>query len=411
MSDTPLREALQSGIRSIAKDWKKAKQRSERVRSSDMDRIRHRPRHISLKQAAYSVMQAAYLKASANGTLPANARQVMYAARPLVLKLTSGQCWKNSSYFTQILLPDYMFSHRVAWDVVWDARGQIREPHTQKRVGLGGVEVRNYVADWTDSMDGDIHLGHRYPTCGPANRYQYALFLEKEGFNELLRVARIAERYDLAIMSTKGMSVVAARQLVEELSKEGVTILVARDFDKAGFSIVHSLREDTRRYTFWSTPNVVDLGLRLSDVKDMGLESEPVRYRGRDPEFNLIDCGATEEEIAFLVQKPSFYYQRAEGQRVELNAMSSDQLIAWLEGKLDEQGVAKVMPSEEFLKDAYRHALTIRAAQELINARNEDVPTPDDLAERVREMIEGDEMAWDEAVWEITGQPERNAHD
>jgi hypothetical protein len=36
-----------------------------------------------------TVMEVAYLKASANGTLPANARQVMYAARPMLQELTS----------------------------------------------------------------------------------------------------------------------------------------------------------------------------------------------------------------------------------------------------------------------------------------------------------------------------------
>lgn len=195
MTETPLREVLQSGIRSIAKDWKRAKQKSERVRKSDLNRMRRysTPRN-SIKDAAYHVMERAYMKASAGGTLPANTRQVMYAARPLVLELTDGRCWRNSSYFTQVLLPDYIRENDVHWDVVWDARGQIREPHTGRRVGLGGLEVRDYIGKWTDSMNGQIKSTHRYPTPGPANRYNYALFVEKEGFNELLRAASIAER-------------------------------------------------------------------------------------------------------------------------------------------------------------------------------------------------------------------------
>ncbi len=56
-------------------------------------------------------MSQAYLLASANGTLPANARQIMYAARPLVLERTGGKCWEKSSYFTQTLLPDYVSEH------------------------------------------------------------------------------------------------------------------------------------------------------------------------------------------------------------------------------------------------------------------------------------------------------------
>ncbi len=76
----------------------------------------------------------------------------------------------------------------------------------------------------------------------------------------------------------------AARQLVERLSERGVTVLVLRDFDKAGFSIVHTMQADTRRYRFQTRPRVVDLGLRLADAEAMGLESEPVHYAGgKDP--------------------------------------------------------------------------------------------------------------------------------
>jgi hypothetical protein len=40
-----------------------------------------------------------------------------------------------------------------------------------------------------------------YPTHGPLNRYQTILFVEKEGFMPLLEDARIAERFDVGIMS------------------------------------------------------------------------------------------------------------------------------------------------------------------------------------------------------------------
>ena len=40
--------------------------------------------------------------------LPAKPRQIMYAARPLVLEITSGKIWGGADYFTQILLPRYL---------------------------------------------------------------------------------------------------------------------------------------------------------------------------------------------------------------------------------------------------------------------------------------------------------------
>jgi len=44
-----------------------------------------RARRVSQTSVAFDVMDSAYLAASADGTLTANARQIMYAARPEIL--------------------------------------------------------------------------------------------------------------------------------------------------------------------------------------------------------------------------------------------------------------------------------------------------------------------------------------
>ena len=92
------------------------------------------PRKMSFKDAAWQVMEDAYNKASNNGELPANARQIMYAARGAILALT-GKEKLDDHYFTQTLLPDYIREHPDKcrnWDVVFDARGHFVEPHTNR---------------------------------------------------------------------------------------------------------------------------------------------------------------------------------------------------------------------------------------------------------------------------------------
>jgi hypothetical protein len=54
-------------------------------------------------------MEEAYLKASANGTLPAHARQIMYAARPFVQERIDGDL--NDKYFTQTTVLDSVESY------------------------------------------------------------------------------------------------------------------------------------------------------------------------------------------------------------------------------------------------------------------------------------------------------------
>jgi DNA topoisomerase VI subunit A len=121
------------------------------------------------------------------------------------------------------------------------------------------------------------HTSKRIDTLRPDHRYPFALFVEKEGFYPLLERYRIADRFDVAIMSTKGMSVTAARELMDWLSQQGVTVLVLRDFEKSGFSIVHTLCTTSQRYRFRCARKIIDIGLRLEDVRRWGPLSG-VRY-------------------------------------------------------------------------------------------------------------------------------------
>jgi DNA topoisomerase VI subunit B len=412
-----IRHALHTAVATVTKSWKAFKRQADRDNRIRQETLTHwqkmRKRlQYSVKDASYQVMPQAYQIASGNGAYPANARQIMYAARPLVQELTGGRCWKHSSYFTQTLLPDFLEQYpelTARWDVVFDARGHLFEPHTHYQLGLGTIEVRQYIEAWQPQLSASIDglvVPHDVPTRGPQHRYHYALFVEKEGFNPLLAQAQIAERYDVAIMSTKGMSVTAARQLVAELSSLDVTILCLRDFDKAGFSIVHTLRTNTRRWQYTMRPNVVDLGLRLDDVEAMQLARERVAYDSRiDPRINLWECGATEAECDFLVQWQTYNGWTCE--RVELNAMDSARFITWLETKLQDVGVCKIVPAQAVLATAYRRMVRLSHIQRAMEAAmttlppDDAIPVPTDLAQQLRTAIEGTAQPWDDALWHL----------
>jgi hypothetical protein len=94
------------------------------------------------------------------------------------------------------------------WNIAWDDRGHFSEPHTGHEIGLGTLAVRSYIKGQRDLLIRNAAISVAdIKTKGPDGRYGAVLFLEKEGFTQILEAARIAERYDLAIMSTKGMSV------------------------------------------------------------------------------------------------------------------------------------------------------------------------------------------------------------
>jgi hypothetical protein len=208
----------------------------------------------------------------------------------------------------------------------------------------------------------------RFPTCGPKDRFGALLYIEKQGNDDLHRKVRLAERYDIGILSAKGQSVVACRRLADELcGMYGIPLLVLRDFDLAGFNIKHTLRNDTQRYQFQNEFDVIDLGLRLADAQEWGLDSEIVPYgrtkkgQARDPRDRLRIVGATPDEISFLCAE--YTNVGWTGQRVELNAFTSDKYVEWLEGKLREHGVKKIIPDKDTLTAAYRRAFQIETAK------------------------------------------------
>jgi hypothetical protein len=104
---------------------------------------------MNLKDAAYAVMRDAYIKASDGGKLPAKARQIMYAARGRILELAGVKKFSDSC-FTQVLLRSYMRDNPEEtkdWDVIYDARGNLTEPHTGPRIPLGTLQVRRYLGE------------------------------------------------------------------------------------------------------------------------------------------------------------------------------------------------------------------------------------------------------------------------
>ena len=109
---------------------------------------------------------------------------------------------------------------------------------------------------------------------------------------------------------------------------------------------------------------MIEVGLRLDQVTGSRMRAdqpkENLKSVGDD---RLRECGATEEEIDFLRDR-----------RVELNALTTEQLVELVEGALAEHGIGKVIPDAKDLAAAWRAAKAhaeIAAAVEEANKRAE----------------------------------------
>jgi len=91
----------------------------------------------------------------------------------------------------------------------------------------------------------------------------------------------------------------------------------------------------------------------------------------------MLRNGATREEADFMLD-----------QRIELNALTSDQLVGFIKRKLTEHGVKKIVPDADLLRDAYRLFVTNKRVQEIVteaiaDVDSDDIDVPDDITARV----------------------------
>jgi hypothetical protein len=352
---------------------------------------------ISIRDAVFRLLPEAYATASSGGTHAVRARQIYYAIRPKVLGLTGAETLSDQYFGTQ-LLPEYMQQHpdsTSGWRVLFDPRGTLIEPHTQRQVPVGTAGVAAY----SSALLRNIPFSAGYSvarwdpdTCGPANRYSALIVAEKEGIADLLHSSGLGERYDVAILGLKGQPTEAALRLEDAL---GLPTFILHDFDRSGITIAANLTEGTWRHQHRNTFPVIDIGLRLEQID--GLESEPIDKKNLKSvgDDRLRECGATAAEIEFLRRR-----------RVELNALTTSSLVEMVEAALIEHGIKKVIPSAKDLANAWRSA---SAAAE-INLRLDEVcaeigkrwrsaePPPLLQLQLRNALIEDPGKAWDQAL-------------
>jgi hypothetical protein len=171
------------------------------------------------------------------------------------------------------------------------------------------------------------------------------LYVEKKGLLPILQAAKLAERYDLAIVAGEGYASEAVRLLFDSASKnQGYQLFVLHDADPHGYNICRTLGEETRRMPGYQV-EVIDLGLHLEEALDLGLPTEKFT-RKNDLPWGL---HLTEIEEEYFKGQPHGRKSWV-GQRVELNAFTAPALVHYIETRLQAAGaLGKVIPPEDDL--------------------------------------------------------------
>ena len=205
-----------------------------------------------------------------------------------------------------------------------EPRGSIYHPHRGETITLGTLMVEEYERPlWT---------------------FNKLVYIEKEGFSEALKDVRWAERHDCALISSKGFSTRAARDLVDKLAEhdEPVTIFCVHDADAYGTMIYQTFQEATKARGARKI-KIVNLGLEPWEAVAMGLEVENVEAgKQRKPVAEYV---LDRDDVA---PDGSSWDDWLQTHRIELNAMTTPQFIAWLDGKM--AAYHKLVPPPDVLE-------------------------------------------------------------
>lgn len=333
-------------------------------------------------------LDAAVSKASGEGQYRFNQRQLFYVVRPIVIAATGKEpSWEN---FCKIVT-DYEAENEDIPGMYRDPRGTLYHPHLREDISLGTLAVEDYRR--------------------PAWTFGQILYLEKEGFFEALKAARWPERHDCALVTSKGFTTRAVRDLLDLLGagEEPIRVFCVHDADAFGTMIFQTMQHETRARGARRV-EVINLGLDPWEAIDMGLEPEQV------------EVGDRSKAVADYVQARQDgprWVNWLQGRRVELNEMTTPQLIAWLDGKMQAHGVGKVIPPAAVIADEAEQRLAEHVEQRITErvlreARIDDqvaaalseieMPTADALAETVAGWVGSHETeAWSAGVAELTG--------
>lgn len=297
---------------------------------------------LNQKQAVWRVIPEAYAVATGGETMLASTHQLFYQIRPLVLALIAAGIAKpltkplDSQYVEYTLVPAYEREHGELRLCYREPRGVLYEPHSGVAVPLGTLDVEAYdLPDW---------------------RFNGILFVEKTGFWPIIRDAGIPERYDLAVIASQGFSPVACRKLLARAREQDIRVYVLHDADRSGYDICRTLAEPTERMPDHHI-EVIDFGLAFEDGIARGLPIEPQRVEGA-LSGELAPRLTERERTAFMGTEAHPGSGWFDCERIELNAFTSPQFLAFVEEKLAEHGAdTKLVPPLDTLQTTVRQTI------------------------------------------------------
>jgi hypothetical protein len=269
------------------------------------------------KDVILGALPDAIRRASGDGASRYSLRQLFYIIRPRFIEAFGAE--PDYGYFSRVIAEHEDSQGQELPGIYRDNRGVLYHPHTGEEVPLGTRSVEEYRR--------------------PAWTFNKVLYCEKEGFFPLLRDVQWPERHDCALLTSKGFATRAARDALVLLggTDEPLTFFCIHDADGPGTLIYEKLQEGVSAASPRRRAEVVNLGLEPEEARSMGLAVEPVQRKD----------GKAVPVARYVSGQERDWLQK---NRIELNAMTTPQFLAWLDAKMQGQP-GKLVPPPAVLND------------------------------------------------------------
>jgi len=375
----------------------------ELCKNLSKEMARKRKRHeeesekpVKKRELMRMYLSEAYRLASSGGKYAITARQIFYKLREL-----SGLEETANTYsdFTQNILTEWLEENPEAEEKVYFAeRGNFYIGSDQN--GLGTGAVRSVINSDGNAQNNFITYGglsdavYLKPDFDLRYQYDKVLYIEKTGFDAILKAERVGEKYHTIIVSGQGFGTRAAKMLLYHFQKQGMKIYCLHDLDYHGVDIINSLREPNEKFT--EEIIIEDMGITLADVHRYGIKPERIPITATD--YKKID------KTRFTAEQRQFFFpDETAVQRVELNAFSTDQILAIISEKL---GTVHNLPSMQ-LSDVMtldtrkiKEAAVMRVLRKKFGYLVDTLPDPDitgsdkaltiyEIQEQAQDLING----------------------
>ncbi|RJQ48918.1 MAG: hypothetical protein C4538_03050 [Nitrospiraceae bacterium] len=265
-------------------------------------------------------------------------RQVFYQERNIInikyqIDIT------DYNYFTQIICTEFIEEYPELEDrLLFERRGYFYNPFDGSELPLGTGDVISYI---TAKPKNKIYERRRLVFSFPVElQIPHVLFIEKAGFNVILKQSGLLNKLNLGVISTQGFGTRACKRLMDWFISRGIKVYILHDCDIQGYLIDSKFK--TGSATFKKKLDVECIGLKLNQVHELNKMGYVEEFQSKKKYKECLKIMTEDEKKFFIANAGDKKYRR-----VELNTLTSDELVKFIEDRIP---AVEVKPSIEQLE-------------------------------------------------------------